>query len=133
MGNASPQEVVKTTGLRGFLVWINFPESDFLKVCKVKMAFKCILTGHLRWKRKRFFFPDFTLQETLRGMCFVHPAPLQKFIGNACIKHPRTLYDFNPASAMLVPTSMHAITMRQTFCPLWDLVKRRRNYKLGNH
>lgn len=45
----------------------------------------------------------------------------------------RMLYSFSPASPTLVAASTHTITMMQVFCPLWDLVKRRRNYELGNY
>lgn len=123
--------------MKGFLVWINFP--DLMKVCKVKMAFKCILTGHFGQKRMNSFFPVLTLQEVSRGMHFF-PQPLSKNHWECLRKTPlmvynRMLYSFSPASPMLVAVSIHFITMMQVFlfCPLWDLVKRRKNYELGNY
>lgn len=119
LGNAGLQEAVKTTGTKGFLVWINFPESDLLEVCKVRMAFKCILTGHRRQKRMKFFFSALLLQETSRWMRFF-PQTLSKNHWECLSKKPlmvynRMLYSFRPVSPTLVAASMHAITWCKHF------------------
>lgn len=44
----------------------------------------------------------------------------------------RMLHSFRPASPTLVAASTHTLTMMKAFCPLWNLVKRRRNYELEN-
>lgn len=136
LGNAGLQGVVKTINMKGFLAWIIFPETDILKVCRIRMAFKCILTGHLEWKRMKLLLPAHMSQETSRRMWFF-PQPLSKNHWDCLNKAPlmmynRMLYSFSPALSTRNATSAHAVAVMQEFCPPWDLVQRRKNYELGN-
>lgn len=47
--------------------------------------------------------------------------------------YERMLHSFRPASPTLVAASTHTITMMKAFCPLWDLIRRRRNFELENY
>lgn len=117
LGNTGLQGAVKTISMKRFLAWITFPETDILKVCKIRMAFKCILTVQLGWKSMKLLLPAHMLQENSRRMCFF-PQPLSKnhwdYLNKTSLTmYNRILYSFSPASFTLDATSTHAVAMMQ--------------------